>query len=106
MNTMYKYIKHNVIVVVLTAFVVFPLRLFAQTSETSDVTVSTTDDTTLVVTADELTTRDSLMQELMSEIQELKLQRILMQEELEKTAFRDLNKAMHSNKGLLRGCCG
>ena len=22
------------------------------------------------------------------------------------TAFRDLNKAMHSNKGLLRGCCG
>ena len=87
MNTMYKYIKHNVIVVVLTAFVVFPLRLFAQRSETSDVTVSTTDDTTLVVTADELTTRDSLMQELMSEIQELKLQRILMQEELEKTGL-------------------
>ena len=31
--------------------------------------------------------RDSIMQELMSEIQELKLQRILMQEELEKTGL-------------------
>ncbi len=74
-------------VMVFIAIVIVPLRLFAQTSETSDITDSTIGDTTLVVVADELTARDSIMQELMSEIQELKLQRILMQEELEKTGL-------------------
>ena len=47
----------------------------------TDVTQESADSTSLP------NERDSIMQELMSEIQELKLQRILMQEELEKTGM-------------------
>ena len=62
-------------------------RTFAQDEKPNEPQLHTNATPEAKDTANLSSERDSMMQELMSEIQELKLQRILMQEELEKTGL-------------------
>lgn len=61
--------------------------VFAQDVNTNEHTTQISNDEKAIDSTTTHNERDSMMQELMSEIQELKLQRILMQEELEKTGL-------------------